>query len=675
MLALMGVCLLGSSCAPRGRARGPVVERLSLVGNEAVEDGAIRESIATRETSWVPFSPRRRFDPNVWATDQQRVERLYQSRGFYQVRVEDAVDEVAEERVRLSLVISEGPPTRVTEARVLGLDALPDSHRQRVLEQVTLQEGDVFLEAAWERMDDDIVAALRALGYAEARVRPLAAVDLGTQEARLELRVEPGARYRFGEVRVEQQGPATVEPWRIEEQVRRELEREPWFSPEALEEARSRVFGLDVFGAVRVRQGEGEPETGTIPIIVEVNEAPPRELTFGLGLGVDQFRQGAQVSAGFSHHNFRGGMRLLRVSAVAGWAFIPNFYTRLGSAALVARSGPVARLTGEFWQPRVLNPDLSLRTRVELERDIQPGFSLLGGRGRAGLVWRPRSWLTLETSYNLEAYSLDAGPLTLTDVPALVFGCVGGCALSYLEQFIAVDRRDDPHEPREGYYLGLSLQEGGGPLGGTFDYLRLVPEVRGYTSFLPGRRLTLAARLRLGTLLPLARDIGDSPIVVRFFSGGDTMRGFGVRRLSPIRLVSRPREDGEVLVEPIPVGGNGLFESSLEVRYSLTESLVLASFLDAGFVTPGPLELSPAFISRNLFLGVGAGVRYRTPVGPVRLDFAVRPDIGPPLPFFGAPDGATLPAGGCFGFGGGAVGRAGSPEGWCIIHISVGEAF
>src|SRR5205823_2846955 len=92
------------------------------------------------------------------------------------------------------------------------------------------------------------------------------------------------------------------------------------------------------------------------------------------------------------------------------------------------------------------------------------------------------------------------------------------------------DRRNDPYEPTHGYYLSLSLQEGGGPLGGNFRYIRALPDVRAYATPVP--RLTLAARVRAGTLLT---PVGEaSPIVTRFYSGGNTMRGFATNRLSPL---------------------------------------------------------------------------------------------------------------------------------------------
>src|SRR6185503_14919934 len=176
--------------------------------------------------------------------------------------------------------------------------------------------------------------------------------------------------------------------------------------------------------------------------------------------------------------------------------------------------------------------------------------------------------------------------------------------LSYLDQTVTWDRRDHPLEPRNGAYASLSLQEGGGPLGGRFTYLRVLPEARGYLSFGDDDELTLSARLRAGDLWTRSGDPGDSAVVTRFYGGGGvSMRGFNDRRLSPLLLAPAPGANPGVTLT-LPIGGNGMIDGSFEARYSLTPSLRLAAFVDVGQVTRG--RLGPDDVVHALWaVGIG----------------------------------------------------------------------
>jgi translocation and assembly module TamA len=293
-------------------------------------------------------------------------------------------------------------------------------------------------------------------------------------------------------------------------------------------------------------------------------------------------------------------------------------------------------------------------------------------------------------AYNLEVYEL-AGTVGGTEaVPPITLGCReqsdtdSGCRieLSYLDATLEWDRRDDKTEPRNGYFAALSVQGGGGPLFGDFTYIRILPDVRYYRSFGLEQRLTVAGKLRLGTLIPYRnKETGreQSSIVTRFFSGGgSSMRGFNSRRLSPqIAVFPAPSDDPNApppAPVTVPVGGNSLFETSLEVRYRVTQSLVLASFWDTGYVGRDPLTLGGEAFRQRLYHAVGLGLRYLTVVGPIRLDIARRLNIGAPL-FVGG-SGYTYPeAGTCFGLGSGKSSYAGAPEGLCTFQLSIGEAF
>ena len=714
-LAAALALLCGSGCATDQGAQtatGPIVKQIEIDGTHKVDPEDIRKKLLTSETSWIPFSEKHRFDPTAWQADLRRIERFYQARGFYQAQVvDDRVLEIGRDTVKLVVQVREGLPTTVESIEVRGLEGLPQEHRKKVLKGLPLEVGQPFLEDDWTAEKARIQEALRELGYAEAQVKGEVQVDVATRRAKVAIDTTPGQRYRFGTIFVASGPRPKVAPDRVIEQVKEATQKRDapeWFSESDLAEAQQRVFKMGVFGGVRVTRGAPDRQAGTVPVVVDVREAPFHTLRAGAGGGADATRWEARGTAEYTNRNFFGDLRRLTINVKAGYAFIPNAISVFSNTA-GSQSGVILDSLAELEQPRLFrNPNLRAQVSVGAQRGIEQAYNYFGGRAKVGLIWQPYPWVSVFPSYNFEGYRLFGRPtLTGTTPPTLVFGCsenasttTGPCNifLSYLEQVVEWDRREnhvDPRisklEPTDGYYLSLSLQESGGPLGGSFTYLRILPEVRGYASFLDGDKLTLAGKVKTGTLLPFAHKDGhwgwappeNSPIVTRFFSGGgNSFRGFNDRRFSPMELTSPQPGNSKLRYEPVPVGGNALVESSFEVRYTWGD-FIFAAFLDAGLVTRESLQFSGPYLGRNMQYAVGLGIRYRTLVGPIRVDVARRLNLGGPLEVFGPPgvdlSHLYLPDSGCFGLFQPSPGRlytyAGSPEGQCTFHLSIGEAF
>jgi translocation and assembly module TamA len=218
-----------------------------------------------------------------------------------------------------------------------------------------------------------------------------------------------------------------------------------------------------------------------------------------------------------------------------------------------------------------------------------------------------------------------------------------------------------------------------------------LPEARGYVSVGEDDRFTFAARLRIGSLVTASGRPEESAVVTRFYAGGSlSMRGFGVRRLAPMVLVPLPTYDDAHQDRQIalPIGGNGLIEGSFEARARVSENVLFASFVDFGTVTRDRVPLSE--IGRMSW-AVGFGFRFLTPIGPLRIDLAVRLPGGRPPPLFDLdgneityekpPDNQVVRGTetgehvdrNCFGIGG----REDTwvHDGLCAFHLSIGEAF
>jgi translocation and assembly module TamA len=670
------------------------VDDLKIQGTDQIDDGDIKAKILTTETPWwEPLWPFDKgpsyFDPNAWQADLRRITRYYQAQGYYQAQITDSkVLPEGEEEVKLEVTVKEGQPTRIGSIEYTWVgDAIPEDHKRKAVAELPLAVGSVFREEDWAGVKTLIQGRLRELGYAQAEVGGEVEVDVDTQKAAVKLQPQPRQRYKFGSIFVATDPDPQVNFKRIIDQASGAVRKDEWYSESALAEAQARVFAMGVFGAVKVNRGEPDQERGTVPVVVDVREAPLRSIRLGAGFGVDVTRQEGRVLAEWTNRNIFGGLRRLTVKGRVGYAFLPSLYASV-SGDEDAQSGVVFDATTEFEQPRFLFRDLRLQASLTAEKGLEQAYSFIGGRLRSGVIWQPHPDLSVFPSYNLEVYQL-AGTVGGTErVPPITLGCreqSGGDSkcrieLSFLDTTLEWDRRDDKTEPRNGYYASLSVQGGGGPLFGDFTYIRVLPDVRYYRSFGLEQRLTVAGKLRLGTLIPYKNketERAQSSIVTRFFSGGgSSMRGFNSRRLSPqIAVTPEPSADNpNPTPVTVPVGGNSLFETSLEVRYRLTESLVVASFWDTGYVGRDPLSLGGEAFRQRLYHAVGVGLRYLTVVGPIRLDIARRLNVGSPL-FVGG-TGYTYPdAGTCFGLGSKKSSYAGAPEGLCTFQLSIGEAF
>jgi len=680
-----GLAVVG--CAAQQKKDQPTVKDLKISGNREVSSREIKNRILTSKTGWWPFATKQLFDPVAWQADLKRIERLYVAKGFYQAEVlKDEVVPKPPDAVLLAVQVSEGPQTHIGKLDVIGIEGLPPADRDVAVRRLPISVGAVFVEHDWTAAKEKVAASLRDRGYAKVAVDAQALVDVKTHLAALTLLVRPGIRYTFGAIEVTTAPDARIAPFLVWEQARMAIPEGDHTSDGALEEAQRRIFSMGVFATVKVTPGDADDANARMPVRVDVREAPFRTLRLGGGGKIDEIRNEVRLLAEWTNRDFLGGIRKLTAHAEAGWAFLPNFYTATtGDAASGARNGPIADLSLQFEQPRFVGrPSLREQSKIEVQRTLELAYDAISTSLTNGVIWKPRSRLSIFPSYHLEADYLNGPPVSSAATAPLTLGChttSDHCFvwLSYLEEVVTWDRRDNALEPRNGVYASLSLQEGGGPLAGDFNYFRVLPDLRGYLSFGEDDVLTLSARLRVGELWPTSGNPEDSAVVTRFYGGGAvSMRGFNDRRLSPLLLVQAPGAAPGAAAGvqiTLPIGGDGMIDGSFEARYSLTPVLRLATFVDYGQVTTAQVHPSDA---AHLLWAVGLGLRYLTPIGPVRLDLARRLPFGRPPPLYDA-TAPGMPVGysvddSCFGLFGSHPDTL-VTDNLCVLQISIGEAF
>lgn len=726
LLFLVGLTLVGAGCVTTPPTPDALeVDAFDIEGEQHLDEGDIKDKVVTNQSPWLSnlapwLWPKEWFDPIAWQADLRRIQRFYEANGYYQARVlEDVVTETKPKHVKLLVRLREGEPARVDTLVVVGLEALPAEMQAR-LRELPLAPGDIFLEDAWARAKSRLVSRLRELGFAEATVVGEALVDADAAKVDLTLTVTPGTRYKLGKTFVASDANAQVPPRLIADVAGPDLVPGEWFSESALANAQARVFQMGVFAGVKVNRGAPDREAGTVPVVIDVREASFHSVRIGGGLGGDLVRNELRGIFEYTDRNlglsrlFLKDSRLDRLTfkAKLGVAFLPNVVEVARSAPL-SKWGPTWRLYAEYEVPRVFElRTLAFQGSLDLQRTLDSTFNYDSLEGKLGVVWRPLANLTIFPSFNITGFLLYTPVELRESAPSAAVNCPqfpSVCMVGFFDVSAEYDRRDNKLEPREGYYLGLDAAVGFSNTQRITSFFKVTPEARGYLSFGANKQFTVALRFKFGTLLAPEN---ETPIVVRYFSGGSSMRGFYNRRLSPLVAVptlGASQEDPRCAGQPgcpkvnlpdytkgttLPLGGAGLFEGALELRWAVNEDWVLALFNDWGLVSAAPLGGVTDW-GQALYTAVGFGVRYRTPLGPIRVDFGVRlPFVGgaqsvsnlagtdggevkevQSLPgcFFGV--GSGLPVSAPWTYGSTPAGYGGAPDNVCSAHVSIGEAF
>jgi len=640
------LCTLLCACAGtiKPTPERPELRNLTIEGNHALSDGDIEGKIATTEDSWLPFTDARLLDRAVLQTDLKRIVRLYEAHGYFDAAVTGTDVTPAkgkQDLVDVVIKVNEGEPTRISTVALQGADALRDDVKKRLTRSLrNLKAGEVFDEADYEAAKTALEKSLRNHGYATGEVNGEVKVDPKAHTAAVTFTMQPGARYHFGRVLVS--GTKNVPREKISKEVASVAEPGELYSERKLQRAQNRVFDMGVFSLAKVTRGAPDPKTGEVPVAVDVTEAPFRTLRLGVGFGIERYREEIRGQGEYINRNFFGGLRKLDWDNRLAYVVEPDIIALFRGTGT---QGVAGYSKATFTQPDLFLNDLDLSLTTQLERDIEVGFTDNSALAGVGLDKHWGRTLDVLVQYNFQVLQLnslvDPRQLAQSRAPQLATSCSDPSCfliLSFLEQRVTLDLRDHPMRPRLGLYAALDLQEGGGP-GSSFQYLRVEPEVRGYVPL--GKRLVLAARLHWGWMKSLSSNAGRStptPLTQRFFGGGaDDVRAYGSHLMSPVAVVCRDTNPNVAArhcavpddFQAVPVGGDGLYEASTELRIELTRSLGLVAFVDAGVVPISPFNIR----AQDIAVAPGLGLRYFTLFGPVRLDFAYR------LPSFGPDDG------------------------------------
>ncbi len=566
------------------------VRRVQFEGNEHISSRRLRRAMATKQ-AWSFVTPGY-YRPEVLKEDEERIKALYRSQGYSDA--EAAAESSLDEKKRWMTIlvkVTEGPLYRVGEVTFRGVRQIPIDLMQKELK---LNSGDPFSQ---DKMYEDvgkIQAAYFSKGYMAASVDPVTSLNPKTQKVDLTYTVTEGSIATVGQIVIK--GNVKTR----DKVIRRELRLNPGerYDGEKLRRSKERLYNLGFFEEVTMETVPSE-EPDQRDLVVSVKESKTGEFSFGGGFSsVDSFIGFAEIVQRnfdlFNWPTFVGGGQELKFQVMAG--------TRRRNFTLSFTEPWI------FDRPTLFGFDAFHTTRTRGE-----GYSFelkrLGGDLRLGRAFG--DYNRVDLLYRLENVRVsdvaDSATKDLKDE-------LGENTISAVRLSATHDTRDNIFNPKRGLLLANSIELAGTALGGDKDFWKWTGS--GGVFFQPFIENQV---LELHGSLGMADETSDSPsvpIFERFFAGGaDTVRGYRERRIGPKDSATRD-----------PIGGEALAVFNVEYTVPVVDFLKTAAFFDAGNVWKNISD----FGEDGLRSGVGAGIRIKTPFGPVKLDYGwpINPESG-----------------------------------------------
>lgn len=496
--------------------------------------------------------------------DLERFEAALKARGYYAYRLAHRV-EFDKRPIKIAFDVDPGPQYR--------LESFDIVYSAPTADGLIVDPAELGVKVGGPALSEPTAAAparlLRGLGeagYPLAKIaRRSAVVDHDAKAMRVTLTVEEGPRAVFG--KIETKGLEQVD----HDYVVRVANLPPGarFDVARIDDARRRLFSTGLFEGLQVEIAEQASPAGALDILIEATERDRRTISLGLNYSTTE---GAGGDVEWTHRNlfgqdedltltFRGAE--LEQSARAELA-APNF-GRLGQRVFVA-SEAVREDTDAFEERR-------LQVEAGLSRPYGQRWRV-GGGGEIAIAE------TIENGI-AEDNVVFAFPL-----------------------FATYDGADDPFDPSKGYKLDFRVTPAAVTLDTTEAFMTFSAGGSTYAKVTDDRTLILAARSRAAVIV--GADRNQIPAGRRLYAGGGgSIRGFEFQSVGPL--------DGG----GDPDGGKSLLEFGLEARWRVTENIGIVPFIDGGSAFP---DIEPDF--GDVRFGAGLGLRYYTPIGPLRLDVA-----------------------------------------------------
>ena len=623
-------------------ARGPLhrVESIETTGNEALDRAALAPLLQMKPGE--PF-----VEARVGAITAAMTE-LYRVRGFAQVEVTPNIQVLPEATsinvtyrpVAIRFEIVEGPQTVVTAVEVEGSKAIA---ADAIRSQLGLAPGRPFYRPQLAVDRDTIERTYRGQGFQNVSVISQLAFANSQRQVAITWTIREGEQITVDRVLIN--GNSRISTELIERELT--IHRGSPMNEDAMLESQRRLAELGLFRRVRISE---LPRTGSLTrdVLVDLEEADTTTLDYGGGFEVSGIGERSPDGSAIDALDF-GPRGFVGISRRNLWGKNRSV-TLFGRVTLRRDSQNETDLTAPrgygfhdyrglftFREPRAFGTagDAQLTTFVEQTRRTSFSFNR---KGVTSDYARRIGAFTVTGRYTFDYTKVFEERISV-EQQLLIDRLFPQVRLSKLFGGVLRDSRDDVLDPQRGAVIGVDTSVAAKRLGSEVGFIKSFFQGFIYRR-LPGRGVVVAAGARLGVaagfdqivdpVLEIARLPGQAvatlertvdraeffPTVIRevpaserFFAGGDTtVRGFALDRLGSAETLDR---DG------FPKGGNGMAVFNLETRAPYWKDLQFVWFLDAGNVFPNATDIR----LDELRVSSGIGFRYRSPIGPLRVDW------------------------------------------------------
>ncbi|MDD5613560.1 MAG: outer membrane protein assembly factor BamA [Candidatus Omnitrophica bacterium] len=561
-----------------GRVR---IKSVNIKGVKAYKEKRILKLIKTRNKAWFRSGV---YKEDVLKDDLSKIESFYKKNGYLDVKLgsEESYDKKG--RMVLTLNIEEGKQYKVGVVELKGAEVFSD---QEVKKSFAMKEGSVFSYESLKSDTQSLQDFYFDRGYIKAAIETVPAVNPETGLVDIKYSVvENDVNYVN---KIDIRGNVKTK----DVVIRRELKILPGdkFEGSKIKRSRQRLQNLGYFEEIDFDVASTD-EKNKQDLSIRVKESKTGELSFGAGYSsIDEFIGFVEIS----QRNFD----------------IMNMPTFTGAGQQISLRAEIGTIRNDyelsFTEPWIFgHPYLFGLDLYQHSRDRARDIGYAWDEERKGFALRFGKDISEYNSLHLRLRfdKIDISNVA-DDVSDSLKNEAGSKNIHAARLTFARETRDNVFDPRKGYYFSSSIENVGGFMGGNVDFIR---QTNQFSYFYPvyGNWI-LNLRMNSGIIDKYGKT-STVPLYERFFAGGAyTIRGYDERSVGPKDTVKTTD----------PVGGEALLVGNLELTFPVYENIKGAFFYDLGNVWAKKSDFGSGGYKSSL----GCGLRLKTPIGPISLDY------------------------------------------------------